>query len=87
MVLSLFTSNKFVQFLGDPLWVIRLLTVDNLKLKFTKILLTSTLIFHLILLIIQIFFHFCILDIDDFIKFGPEIFAMFHVSLIIIYYN
>jgi hypothetical protein len=51
MVLSLFTSNKFVQFLGDPLWVIRLLTVDNLKLKFTKILLTSTSIFHLILLI------------------------------------
>jgi hypothetical protein len=87
MVVGFFTPSKFVQFLDDSLWLIRLLSVDTLKSKFTKILLTSTLIFHLILWIIQIFFHFCIFDVDDFIKFGPEMFAMFYVSLIIIYYN
>jgi hypothetical protein len=86
IIVSFFTSNKLVQFLDDSLWLVSLLAVDSLKLKFTKILLRSTLIFHLILWVIQIFFQFCIFDIDDFIKFGPEFFAMFYVSLII-YYN
>jgi hypothetical protein len=86
IVVNLFTSKKFVQLLGDSLWLVSLLTVDILKLQFTKILLRSILIIHLILCVIQIFFHFCILDIDDFIKFGPVFFATFYVSLIV-YYN
>ncbi|CAH1378843.1 unnamed protein product, partial [Tenebrio molitor] len=78
----LLTTNSLFE--DDSLWLVSLLAVDSLKLKFTKILLRSTLIFHLILWVIQIFFQFCIFDFDDFIKFGPEFFAMFYVMVNII---
>jgi hypothetical protein len=53
----------------DSLWIIRIMAVDVLKLRLTKILLSFTLIFH------------CIFSFTDIVKYSPIFFGMIYVIL------
>jgi hypothetical protein len=65
----------------DSLWIIRIMMVDVLKLRLTKILLHFTLIFHLVFTAIQIYFVACVFSFTDIIKYSPIFFGIIYVIL------
>jgi hypothetical protein len=65
----------------DSLWIIRIMMVDVLKLRLTKILLHFTLIFHLVFTAIQIYFVACVFSFTIIIKYSPIFFGIIYVIL------
>jgi hypothetical protein len=63
----------------DSLWIIRIMAIDILKLKFTKILLSVTLIFQFVLTAIEFYFFVCIFSFTDIVKYSPLFFGMIYV--------
>jgi hypothetical protein len=72
--------TRYILFLDDTLWLVKIFALDILKTKLAKIILRRCLIFHVTLEIIQIYFHLFILHVDDHIKFSPVFFGMLYVS-------
>ncbi|XP_068897267.1 uncharacterized protein [Tenebrio molitor] len=65
----------------DSLRIVRILSIDILKLRFVRILLKATLIFQAAMTLIQIYFFCCVLTLMDFVKYSPMFFGMFYVIM------
>jgi hypothetical protein len=74
--------GHFMSYISDDsLWIIRIMAIDILKLKFTKILLSVTLIFQFVLTAIEFYFFVCIFSFTDIVKYSPLFFGMIYVIL------
>jgi hypothetical protein len=62
----------------DSLRIVRILSIDILKLRLVRIVLIATLIFQMAMTLIQIYFFCCVLSLLDFVKYSTVFFGMFY---------
>jgi hypothetical protein len=67
----------------DSLRIVRILSIDILKLRLVRIVLIATLIFQMAMTLIQIYFC-CVLTLMDFVKYSLMFFGMFYVIAVYI---
>ncbi|CAH1378823.1 unnamed protein product [Tenebrio molitor] len=65
----------------DSLRIVRILSIDILKLRFVRIILVATLILQMAMTLIQIYFFCCVLTLMDFVKYSSMFFGMFYGML------
>jgi hypothetical protein len=68
----------------DSLRIVRILSIDILKLRLVRIVLIATLIFQMAMTLIQIYFFCCVLTLMDFVKYSLMFFGMFYVIAVYI---